>query len=155
MVKSFPKDKDKPKTRRSPVTYTDEMLNEIFDLMDEGTTYSKACEEVGVHKGPMWAFINKCDKRKERYAQSRMVQMSYTGSNLESLIEEIPDYGPDGKIDGGWVAYQRLKVDTLKFLLAKVIPRVYGDKIEVDNKGELGLNVTIKHYADADNNNQE
>jgi hypothetical protein len=41
------------------------------------------------------------------------------------------------------VAKARLRVDTRKWHLSKLLPKVYGDRLELDHKGE-GFAITIK-----------
>ena len=45
------------------------------------------------------------------------------------------------------LAHRKLQVDTRKWLASKLKPKKYGDKLEVDNKGQLTLNVGIKRFA--------
>jgi len=135
---AFPKEKDKPRKRAPAVQYTDEMLNEIGELMQSGYSYSKACEEIEVSQGSMWAYINRDAKRQEYYARVRLLQVAFKANVLENLTTETPDYAPDGKIDPGWVAYQRLKIDTAKWQLSKELPKVYGDKITQEVSGVNG-----------------
>ena len=48
-----------------------------------------------------------------------------------------------GKIDPAWVALQRLKIDSKKWELSKMLPKRYGDKMEVENNVNLN-NVNLK-----------
>jgi predicted DNA-binding protein (UPF0251 family) len=132
---AIPKDKDKPRQRAPMVTITNEQFEEITDLMVSGLSYTKACEQVGVNKGPMWSFIYRDPARQEQYARARFMQMSYKGNNVEDLGDETPDYGPDGKIDSGWVALQRFKFDVMRWQLSKELPKIYGDKVTQEISG--------------------
>lgn len=38
-----------------------------------------------------------------------------------------------------WIARSRLRVDTYKWLMAKLRPKVYGDKIQTEHSGEVAV----------------
>jgi hypothetical protein len=42
----------------------------------------------------------------------------------------------EGKLDGVSVAHARLRVDTRKWLLSKLAPKKYGDKLELSGDAE-------------------
>lgn len=39
--------------------------------------------------------------------------------------------------EGDMIEHRRLQVDARKWYLSKVLPKVYGDKMEIDHKGDL------------------
>ncbi len=53
----------------------------------------------------------------------------------------------DLKLDYTAVARNRLRVDTRKWLLAKLAPKKYGDKIEHEHKGGLSVTLTSQDAA--------
>lgn len=60
------------------------------------------------------------------------------------ISDQEPPMTGEGKIDGAGVAHQRLRVDTRKWLLSKVLPKVYGDKLDVTSDGKaVGLAIAI------------
>lgn len=52
---------------------------------------------------------------------------------IEAMAEDIVDISRDDTLDP---ADKRIRVDTLKWLLSKLIPKTYGDKIDVTSGGE-------------------
>jgi hypothetical protein len=77
----------------------------------------------------------------QKYTCARVVQMHL----LADSILEIADDGSQDTVvnDKGraeknteWITRTRLKLDTRKWLLAKLLPRVYGDKLDVTTAGE-------------------
>jgi hypothetical protein len=74
-----------------------------------------------------------------RYARAREKQLDY----LEELLREVSfnedrdrDVIDKVNVGGNAVARDRLKADTLKFILSKLRAGVYGNKVEVTNIGE-------------------
>ena len=62
--------------------------------------------------------------------------------SIESDYMEEPQRDPTtGKIDGGWVQLQRLKIDSKKWELSKLHPKKYGDRLELDNKHSGSVNI--------------
>ena len=62
---------------------------------------------------------------------------------------------PDGRevIDNAVVQRDRLRVDARKWILAKMHPKKYGDKIEMDNKISGSITINPKDWAgDAQDN---
>lgn len=52
--------------------------------------------------------------------------------------------GEDGKpagyvVNGEHIARSRLRVDTRKWMLCKLLPKVYGDKLELEHSGNVGF----------------
>ena len=54
----------------------------------------------------------------------------------------LEDVSPDGRVDSAAVQHQRLRVDARKWLLSKIVPKVYGDRVAVDHAGGVAINVT-------------
>ena len=42
-------------------------------------------------------------------------------------------------VDIGWVAWKRVQIDTMKWLLSKRNPKKYGDKIGLEHSGEINV----------------
>jgi len=57
---------------------------------------------------------------------------------------------PDGTIvkNREFTERSRLRVDTRKWVLSKVLPKVYGDKLDLNHGGGIDLNVSVTGIAD-------
>lgn len=83
-----------------------------------------------------------------RYMRARDKQLDYLEELLrEASFDESKDSETAGTINLGTnhIQRDRLKVDTLKFILGKLRARKWGDKIDVTSDGEKidAINVTI------------
>jgi hypothetical protein len=83
--------------------------------------------------------LKKSELNEERYTRAREKQLDY----LEDLLREVSfESSKDSLVDGtvnlgsNSIARDRLKVDTLKFILSKLRPQKYGTKIEHTIKSE-------------------
>ncbi len=61
-----------------------------------------------------------------QYSQAKNTQ-------LKSMAEDIVDISRDETLDPN---DKRIRIDTLKWLLSKLIPRTYGDKLDVTSDGQ-------------------
>lgn len=129
---------------RSPSPYTPARANFILEKLAEGVSLREICrehddmpDESSVRK---WA-IDDVDGFRARYTTAR--ELGY-----HSMADEIFDIADDGRND--WMTRHneragtseevpnnehmnrsRLRVDTRKWFLAKVLPKIYGEKIAV------------------------
>jgi len=141
--------------RARPV-YTPELAREICRRLTEGETLKVICRDDGM-PAPSTVRLWVLDNVKagpddpegfvDLYARARLV--GYLGMADELL--EIADDGtgdyvekerPDGSkflaFDGEHVQRSRLRVDTRNWILAKALPKIYGDKLAAEVTGEDG-----------------
>ena len=90
-------------------------------------------------------FFNWVDEdqiKSKQYARSLELRAEEKLQSIESDYMEEPQRDPTtGKIDGGWVQLQRLKIDAKKWELSKLHPKKYGDRLELDNKHSGSVNI--------------
>jgi hypothetical protein len=98
------------------------------------------CQEVGYNtESPFRNFMKGNDERELRYARAREKQIDYLEDLLREIVfDESRDSDVIDKVNIGSnaVARDRLKADTLKFILSKLRPSVYGTKVELTQKAE-------------------
>ena len=97
----------------------------------------------------VYSWLRKNDQFAQNYARAKDDLADTMASRIQAIIEETPDRDMSGKVDSGWVNYQRLKVDTLKWQAGKLKPKVYGDKIDLNHGGqaENPLEVLLKQVS--------
>jgi hypothetical protein len=129
-----------------PSLYTPELAVEICHRLSECGSLREVCrsedmpDEVTVRR---WAVEDR-GGFSAQYAKAR--EIAYA-----SLAEELLEIADDGSNDwmernhgedavwvtnGEAVARSRLRVDTRKWLLSKVLPKLYGDKLQVGGDPE-------------------
>jgi hypothetical protein len=123
-------------TKRKP-----EIIEGILNLMRDGLSLRKACCKFNVSPAAWSLWV--CEDRNlaEQYADARGQMIDKIADETIDLADADPERGPDGKVDSGWVANQRLRIDTRKWLLSKLAPKKYGDKIEVSGDSENPLKI--------------
>lgn len=129
---------------------------EIFELICQDIETSSVglqhiAKKHGVSRGIVMDYIRENEDAANRYARAKDAQMDY-------LAEEILEISDDGSNDlmtivKGDVEYEqenkevtnrsRLRVDTRKWLMAKLKPKKYGDKLDLGMPENSEITVTI------------
>jgi hypothetical protein len=81
-----------------------------------------------------------------RYARARSRGFEKLANEVLS-ISDAPCEGPNGYADNALVQKQRLQVESRKWLLSKMLPKVYGDKVEISGDANAPLLTRIELVA--------
>lgn len=135
--------------------YKDEVFNEIINKLIDGETIANVLNS-DKQKFPSAVTFFKWlvnDKQKQivyKYAREVLAH---------KLFDELNEIAKGSKNEPDTVVKvqrDRLRTDTIKFYIAKILPKVYGDKIDVTTNGEsiniVSLGVGIKPGS-TDNDN--
>ena len=93
--------------------------------MGGGLSLRKACLAVGCAVTTFLDAVALDAALSEQYARARTDLIE----RMSDDILEIADHPPADAVEG---AAARLRVDTRKWLLSKIAPKRYGDKVEVE-----------------------
>lgn len=120
------------------------MNEELFEeiCLEIETTWkgiASICKNKNTSWGSFRHFLNKSEKNLTRYTRARELQLDY----LEELLREVSFEGlkDDEVIDkvnigSNYVSRDRLKADTLKFILSKLRPHKYGNILKIEHQTE-------------------
>ena len=104
----------------------------VLAAIQEHGNLRKACRD---NKIPATTFITRVEKSErlaEQYAKAKE-------QGIERFADEIAEIADDESQDifnPSKVARDRLRIDSRKWLLSKLIPKKYGDKLDVTTGGE-------------------
>lgn len=126
--------------------YTDEeksrMIELVLELMSDMTA-PLACKEVGVPVSTFRGWIEDGDKElADRYARARTSYIDKLAGEILSISDEKVGETERGGSDTGAVQRNRLRVDSRKWLLSKLAPKKYGDRLMVAGDEDNPLVVT-------------
>ena len=137
-----------------PTKYTEEIATIILDKVADGVPLIKVCEDESMpDRGTVrrWRLGNEAFRT--MYAQARE-------EFADSLADELLKIADDSRVGtktktssfgeeittGDMVERARLQIDTRKWLAAKILPKKYGDKLDVTTGGErLNTEVILPH----------
>jgi hypothetical protein len=97
------------------------------------------CKKHDVSRASFYIYKDATAENLDRYARAREKQLDYLEELMIQIsMDEKGDMSVEDRVNlgGNVVARARLKVDTIKFVLAKLRANVWGAKIEVNHTAE-------------------
>ena len=117
-----------------PSKMTDEVQAEILKRISTGESLRKICSNDHLPNAKnVFSFIYTNDEFRNKYEASRREQAEWLG-------EEIVDIADN---DTGDTQRDRLRIDARKWVMSKMLPKKYSDKIDVDMKQEVNTRIII------------
>ena len=109
------------------------LADEVVNLMASGSAMSSndACRMAGVPHSRFMAWCGEDAELADRYARAREDLIERIANEVIELSDADVGLQPDGKKDWAAVQKHKLQVDTRKWLLSKLAPKKYGDKLEL------------------------
>lgn len=120
---------------KRPAEFTDEIFDEICDRMANGQGLRKICEDPQMPgRQTFLRWIEKDTGRQTKYQAAREALMDWYAEEILEIAwddskDTIKDKAGEPKQNHEWINRSRLKVDTLKFLMAKLHPKRYGERL--------------------------
>jgi hypothetical protein len=99
--------------------------------MRGGLSALKSCEAAGVHQSTFNTWLNDDADLAVDYARAREYLIERMAQEVLDLSDSDVGLQPDGKKDWAAVQKHKLQVDTRKWLLSKLAPKKYGEKLEL------------------------
>jgi hypothetical protein len=119
----------RPRKLRTP-----ENARKICDLTSQGYSLRQIARELACTRPAIQLWISEDERKGGAVIASRYARAKEAGLELlaEQVIEIADDRSFIGHPDAGAIVQQnRLAVDTRKWFLSKMLPRKYGDRIEI------------------------
>jgi hypothetical protein len=119
----------------------------FLSIITDGGTWKSAAKELGVSTATIAGWLRDDEELQKRYARACDVRAQ---AIFEGMLEIADDGSNDWMLrnfgdDARWVengeAIRRsaLRIDTRKWLLGKMKPKVYGDKLELSGDPDAPL----------------
>lgn len=99
--------------------------------MRSGMSAFKACQVAGVNQSTFNLWLNDDAELAAEYARAREDLIERMAQEVLELSDVDVGLQPDGKKDWAAVQKHKLQVDTRKWLLSKLAPKKFGDKLEL------------------------
>jgi hypothetical protein len=159
MAKTAAKDKPKspktppkktPKKNGRPSKYTDKLADKICQMIAQGQSVRSICAKKDmISMQTFFRWLRENDKFREQYARA-CEERSYM--HAEDIIEIADNATNDymEKLEGDGYIFNsenvqrsRLRIDTRKWLMSKLNPKVYGDKLDMTTNGnDIGVTLS-------------
>ena len=114
------------------VTYERATLaREVVNCMASGLSLRKSCIQTGLDPA---RFLRACDADPDlakHYARARQALLDKMADEILELADAPVPVLDNGATDNALVRQRQLQVDTRKWFLSKLAPKVYGDRLDV------------------------
>ena len=117
-------------------------VKRVIELIEEGMSERSACAEVGIGRSTFRSAALKTSAA-DHYARALEALAQDQVEKAEQVIEDMRT----GVIDA---QQARVELDARKWFASKFLPKRYGDKLDLEHKGEVGLTVVVKRFSDVD-----
>jgi transposase-like protein len=126
-----------------PSDYSPELASQICEMISNGMSVREICREDGMpDMRTVFRWLAKHEEFRQQYAYARDAQADF----LSEELLEIADDGTndwmerDGVqlVDHEHISRSKLRIDTRKWLMAKLQPKKYGDKVTNEHTGPGG-----------------
>lgn len=117
-------------------------VKRVIELIESGVSERSACAEVGISRSTFRTTALKVNSG-DHYARALEALAADQVEKAEQVIEDMRS----GVIDA---QQARVELDARKWFASKFLPKRYGDKLDLEHKGEVGLTVVVKRFSDVD-----
>jgi len=114
----------------------DKKIEIVLKEMRKGNSLRKAAATADVARQTFHDWVDKDEDLSVQYARARADMIDSIADDIMNITDEELEPLEGGKIDNAMVQKQRLRVDTRKWLLSKMAPKKYGDKLELSGNEE-------------------
>lgn len=129
-------------TPGQPPIYTAELADAILVRIADGESLRSICNDPEMPSRPTvysWVLDNK-DGFFDRYARAREMQahalvddcVEVADDGINDWMERNDPNNPGYAANGEHMQRSRLRVDTRKWTAARILPKVYGDRVQTD-----------------------
>lgn len=135
--------------------YTEERAEAICNMIAEGMSLRQIAAVDGMpDKTTVLRWLSQHETFRAQYARAREVQAEHFSDEILEISDDgsndwMERSGPDGQkvtvLNGEHVQRSRLRVDSRKWLMSKLAPKKYGDKLQhsgADGEGPVKMEIT-------------
>ena len=152
-----PKAPEAPK-KASKSTYTKQMADIICIRLSEGESLKEIVRSEGMpDRATVYRWLLEQPAFCDMYTRAREEQADTLADEIIAIADESPEINEirdkhgdvvDIKIDSGYVAYQKQRIEARKWTAMKLKPKKYGDKLELAGDPNNPMKVEVQSEAD-------
>lgn len=127
-----------------PSAFTKEKAAAICERIAEGESLRKICEDESLpNKSTVMRWMDAHPEFRDQYARAREAQADYWAEEIIQIADDgandtTTDAEGNERTNQDVIARSRLRVDTRKWLMARMAPKKYGDKVTQEITGADG-----------------
>jgi len=139
-LEQFAKDVAAPKKKMGrPTIFTQDLADTICVRLSLGESLRSICRDDHMPaQQTVYVWLNRDKAFQDQYARAREEQADTHADEIIAIADEDPEVNPirdkdgnviDIKIDSGYVAYQKQRIEARKWTAAKLRPKKYGERV--------------------------
>ena len=121
-----------------------EVIEQILALVDDGKSLRQACKEIDFPRKTFEGWLEADEELSAQYARARENRAEKIFEEILTIADRPAPTTDSGATDSGDVQHRRLQIDARRWMLGKMSPKKYGDKIDLEHSG------SVKTYSDFD-----
>ena len=130
-----------------PSGFSQEVADVICERLANGESLRRICRDDDMPEmRAVMRWLNAREEFRQQYARARELQAEYIFDQMTEIADDgtndwMASNAPDCegyKINGEHVSRSKLRIDARKWMLAKMAPRKYGDKQQIDHVSSDG-----------------
>lgn len=117
-----------------------EVLDAILDRVAAGQSVASACVDEVFCERTFWRRVRKDERLRAEYEVVLRARALLHADEVVAILDAPPQMvETEGgwHIDSAWVVYQKNRAEGRKWNASRMLPRLYGDRIEVDAKMQV------------------
>jgi len=144
--------------KTSKSTYTKQMADIICIRLSEGESLKEIVRSEGMpDRATVYRWLLEQPAFCDMYTRAREEQADTLADEIIAIADESPEINEirdkhgdviDIKIDSGYVAYQKQRIEARKWTAMKLKPKKYGDKLELAGDPNNPMKVEVQSEAD-------
>lgn len=134
-----------------PSEYSEETAAVICERLISGESLRKICLDEGMPaQSTVCRWLANNEPFRKQYAHAREIQADTIFDECLDIADDgVNDYmGDDEKYNGDAVQRSRLRIDTRRWMAGKLAPKRYGEKMELEHSGSIGLGGALDALPD-------
>jgi hypothetical protein len=108
-----------------------ELAELVPEFMAEGVSMRQACIKAGLTAQTFLRAVDDSPALAERYAQARGALLDAMVDQILALADSPVPTLDNGATDPGMVRQRQLQIDARRWILSKLAPNKYGDRLDV------------------------
>jgi hypothetical protein len=129
------------------MAFNQAIADAVCDMLQDGKSLRAACEAVGTTHSTIIHWTKENTAFLNQYTRAREIGYKLLADEIIDIADEkevqVRYDGEDTTLDLSptAIARNRLRVDTRKWMLSKMLPKIYGDKLELSGDADKPVEV--------------
>ena len=128
--------------------FNQDTADRICQRLADGSSLRKAAKAEGVGIQTVLDWAEASPDFAGQYAQARARGYSLLADEIIEISDDsqgdVIDTEQGPRVDAERVARAKLRVDSRKWMLSKMLPKVYGDKVDVNHAGTVNQSIKVE-----------